>query len=260
MSKVSPDLTGQRFGFLVALREDGRNISNVLWLCQCDCGNTIRKTVQNLRQTFPPSCGCNRKKYQRCTVDGCSANQRCAGLCRSHYAEKKRKEFAAKPKVALTPERLRELVCYDPETGVFTRVAGNRSDLHGHKARPTGKDKYPKMALDGVKYSCHRLAWFWVHKEWPQEEVDHINGDRTDNRISNLRAVSRLLNAQNIRTLNRKNTSGFTGVSFAKDKGKWVVRIKTPGKYRHVGYFSSKEEAGAAYVEAKRRFHEGCTL
>ncbi len=159
--------------------------------------------------------------------------------------------------MALTAERLKELVQYNPETGVFTR----KTDRGGYKAGEvmgaTSHRGYMKIGVDMRRYYAHRLAWLYVYGEMPKV-VDHINGNTSDNRLSNLRNVDQAGNLQNMKRMNRKNTSGFTGVS--KKRNKWTAAMSLNDARVYIGTFKTKEEAYAAYVDAKRILHPMSTL
>lgn len=162
----------------------------------------------------------------------------------------------------LTAERLRELVAYDQDTGRFTRRTSTGGRLAGTECgHINARDGYCQIRVDGAIYLAHRLAWLYVHGEWPRSEIDHINGIRVDNRIGNLRDVEACVNHQNLRRPMVTNRNGFLGV-FRADKciDRWQARIRVNGRLMTVGTFGSKQEAHAAYVKAKRRFHEGCTI
>lgn len=103
---------------------------------------------------------------------------------------------------------------------------------------------------------AHRVCWLLHYGEWPESFVDHIDRNRTNNRIANLREVSYRQNCQN-QTKQVNNTSGYRGVSWSKCKGKWVVRIRTEGCYKFCGYFSDVVEAAKAYDEASLKYHKG---
>lgn len=156
----------------------------------------------------------------------------------------------------LTANRLRELLNYDPETGVFTWAITRRGCRKGSVAGCKMKHGYITIRLDNALYTAHRLAWLYTNGEWPAEQIDHINRDRADNRISNLRAVTNAENAQNQKT--RANKSGFTGVR--KENSKWVAEIKVNYKPIRIGLFETPEAAHEAYVAAKRKFHTKSTL
>jgi len=160
----------------------------------------------------------------------------------------------------MTAEVAREILNYEPETGLFRwrvdRGNGHRAnDLAGRMNSNgywvVGFKQYPLLA--------HRLAWLYMTGEWPHFNVDHINGDRCDNRWANLRDGSGSINAQNVRRAQRNNnSSGLLGVT--QRQGRWEAQIKSQGAKRYLGSFGSPEDAHAAYVDAKRRLHAGCTI
>ena len=115
---------------------------------------------------------------------------------------------------------------------------------------------YVAIRLDDTLYTAHRLAWLYVNGEWPAEQIDHINRDRADNSITNLRSVTNAENAQNQRA--RANKSGFAGVR--KENNKWLAEIKVNYKPIRIGLFETPEAAHEAYVAAKRKFHVKSTL
>ena len=155
-------------------------------------------------------------------------------------------------------QRLRELLDYDAETGRFVWRQANKRVKGGTVAGYVGNDGYVRIRASGTRFLAHRLAWFYVHGTWPSGEIDHINGDRSDNRIANLRDVSRLTNRQNMRRAQADNRSGLLGVSLTNNRCK--ASIRSGGKNHHLGYFASPEAAHAAYVAAKRQRHDGCTI
>jgi hypothetical protein len=150
-----------------------------------------------------------------------------------------------------TQERLKELLSYDPETGVFTRLVG-RSGPNARAGDVAGCDNgqgYIRIYIDGRPYKAHRLAWFYMHGVWPSE-MDHRNGNRSDNRIANLREVTRAENKANFSAY-RNNTSGYPGVS--SWNGRWKAQIQKDGKKEFLGYHSTPEAARDAYVAAAQR-------
>lgn len=162
----------------------------------------------------------------------------------------------------LTAERLRELVSYDAESGVFTRIKTDRRNtryLGPIPHNPCGNG-YAYIGVEGKRYPAHRLAWLYVQGRWPDDDIDHINGNRTDNRLSNLRAVSREVNNQNRRKTRSNNKCGLMGVSWHTHSRCWRARIMIRGKEIPLGHFDSKEQAYAAYLDAKRSLHAGCTI
>lgn len=157
----------------------------------------------------------------------------------------------------LSAARLRELLSYDPATGVFTRrvsVKGYRAgEVVGCRETTWG---YIVIGVDRRKYQAHRLAWLYVYGVWPENDIDHRNGVRTDNRIENLRDVSRSVNLQNIRSPKSTSQTQMLGVSVYRN-GRFSAQIKVAGRKRHLGYFDTKEQAHNAYLIAKARFYVG---
>ena len=161
-------------------------------------------------------------------------------------------------KPTLSAERLRELFSYNPLTGELIRL---KSCNHGPVGSVAGcldtSKGYIKVGVDGGVYRAHRLIWLHIHGHWPEDELDHINGDRSDNRICNLRPATRTENSQN-RTVNANNVSGYPGVSFHKSSGWWRSSVNAAGLGRLVGYFKTPEEAYEAYKKGKAALHAFC--
>lgn len=161
----------------------------------------------------------------------------------------------------LSAADLRAFLHYDPDTGVFTRkISTSPNAMAGRIAGGRDAHGYINISIRNVGYKAHRLAWLYVHGTWPEQEIDHINGVKNDNRISNLRDVARRENGRNhVRVTARNKSSGVLGVT--PHKTRWRAAV-TVGKRRfHVGVFDTKEDAYAAYVAAKRVLHAGgCTL
>lgn len=148
--------------------------------------------------------------------------------------------------IQITQEHLRELLSYDASTGVFTRLTSRARKTVG-SLHHTG---YIAIKVHGKNYMAHRLAWLYVYGSFPAEEIDHINGNSTDNRISNLREASRKQNNEN-RALRSDSKSGFQGVSFNKSFGKFQSRIMHNKKSISLGLFSTAEQASQAYQAAR---------
>lgn len=165
--------------------------------------------------------------------------------------------------VNITQSQLKDLVLYDSETGVFTwrRKFGRKivvGSVAGHVCKRFG---YVKLGVNGRIYMAHRLAYLYMTGAFPESFLDHINGNRADNRWENLRDADAQLNNQNHRHASSHNkSSGLLGVSWRQSKGKWRASITVDRRSKHIGYFGSSEEAHAAYVAAKRVLHAGCTL
>lgn len=154
----------------------------------------------------------------------------------------------------LTVGRLRELIDYNPDTGsmVWKISTSNRNPV-GSEAGTLQSAGYRNVTIDGQRYLAHRLAWFHVYGVWPKE-IDHINRDRTDNRLANLREASRSQNNVNI-TRRSDNKSGVTGVTWHNGSQKWRAVCHVNGKQVQIGMFDSIEEAATAYAEVAERLH-----
>ena len=162
----------------------------------------------------------------------------------------------------LTAQRLKEVLHYDADTGQFTRcpVKGRRSHERVGTISKKKHLAYLRARLDNKNYFAHRLAWLYVHGEWPNGQIDHINGDKVDNRISNLRVATPAQNAQNLRKARSNSKSGLIGTIWYGKKNKWRACIRVEGKIKHLGYFEQAEQAHAVYIEAKRTLHPFCTI
>ncbi|WPZ05488.1 HNH endonuclease signature motif containing protein [Pelagerythrobacter marinus] len=175
-----------------------------------------------------------------------------------------------------TPEQLRQLLRYEPETGKLYwrerpadlfQARGKFPPEHGAKvwnARWAGAEAFTAVAKEGYHVGAinfrtmraHRVIWAIVYGAWPVGEIDHINGIRSDNRLCNLRVVSPSANRKNMKR-RKDNPSGATGVYWWPTSRKWRVQIKSCGERRHIGMFDTFEEAVAARkaAEAKHGFH-----
>jgi hypothetical protein len=158
----------------------------------------------------------------------------------------------------LTLERLKALMAYDPETGLFTRL-----DLRGGAtAQPSTLDDmgYVRVCIDYKRFRLHRLAVFYMTGAMPTGHVDHINGVRHDNRWSNLRVVSHRTNIENRKGPNANSKTGLLGVHFSRSDNKFKAQITVNYKFVSLGRFDTAEEASKAYMAARRRLHQGNTL
>jgi len=127
-------------------------------------------------------------------------------------------------------QRVRELFDYDPATGSFHwRVTSSNRAPAGSKAGAKGANGYIYIRFDGKMVLAHRLAWFHIHGVWPKDLIDHINGNRADNRLQNLREASLSQNAANGK-VRSTNSSGIAGVSWDKSKNGWVASITVDGR------------------------------
>ena len=158
----------------------------------------------------------------------------------------------------LTQERLKELLSYDPETGVFVRIKQTSSNAKiGDVAGTIKRDGYRYIQIDRKQIGEHRLAWFYMTGAFPPDQIDHINRNKTDNRFVNLRTVTGSENQHN-QGINRVNTSGYKGVSYQKCCKKWYASIQFNNVQKNLGRFSTAEEASAAYLAAQRIYHPTC--
>jgi hypothetical protein len=149
----------------------------------------------------------------------------------------------------MNQERLKELLTYDPDTGnFFWNVDKSRGAKKGQKcsieATNTG---YLRIGIDGKRYLAHRLVWLYVHGQFPDNDLDHINRIRTDNRICNLRQATRAENLQ--------NKSNVKGVYWHKRAKKWLAQIKLNKKHFYLGLHENFEDARQAYISAALQLH-----
>ena len=158
----------------------------------------------------------------------------------------------------ITAEVLRELLDYNSSTGVFTwRKDRNWRVKSGDVAGTVGAKGYRYINIAGMPTLAHRLAWMHVHGCWPVDQIDHINGVRDDNRLSNLRECDGRENQQNMAARNRK-TGKLIGTSWHKAAKKWSAQIGADGCTQYLGLFDTEEEAHEEYLKAKVRLHEFC--
>jgi hypothetical protein len=150
-------------------------------------------------------------------------------------------------------ERLKELLEYNPITGEFTRKITVSNAKKGTAAGCKNCEGYKVIRIDGLLYYAHRLAWLYIHGFYPNN-VDHIDGNKNNNCISNLRVATTRQNNWNRSTF-KSNSSGFKGVSLHKETGKWRARIRSCGKYKSLGLFRSPIEAHTAYSKAAAELH-----
>ena len=154
----------------------------------------------------------------------------------------------------LTHKRLREVLKYDPETGVFVWLKNMSSMVKkGNVAGSIYGDGYRIIKIDGNRYKASRLAWFYMEGYFPENQIDHINRIRNDDRWKNLRHVSHQCNSRNHNTL-KNNTSGITGVCWHKKYQKWYADIKTTDKRVFLGLFDFKIDAAKARWKAEVKY------
>jgi hypothetical protein len=148
----------------------------------------------------------------------------------------------------LTQDRLKELLHYDAESGEFTWIKTNSARVKvGNKACNKDCHGYFYISIDKKKYSAHRLAWLYMHGKFPENNIDHIDGNSKNNCISNLREATQNQNLFNTKIF-KTNTSGYKGVHFHKGTGKWRAVASVNNYPKHLGLFSTAEDASVAYT------------
>lgn len=151
-----------------------------------------------------------------------------------------------------TKQELQKVLDYDQKTGVFVWSKKRRGIKTG---KPLGTDNgfgYLRITVFGKSYYAHRLAWFYVYGVWP-DQIDHINGKKSDNRIENLRSVSLQQNAQNKIKAQKNNSSKVLGVSWNKKAKKWAAYICVYKQRKYLGLFNCVVDAEKAYKSEKEK-------
>lgn len=160
-------------------------------------------------------------------------------------------------------DALKVEISYDPETGEFRwlKPASGRR-LSGRAG--TMQDGYRRVMVNGQAYQCHVLAFAFMMNRWPENEIDHVNGDKADNRWSNLREATRQENAENVHRPRRHNKLGLLGVclgpKLVDGSQRYIAQIQLNGRRIYIGQFASAEEAHEAYLSKKRELHRFNTL
>lgn len=147
----------------------------------------------------------------------------------------------------ITQSQLKEVLHYNKDTGIFTWIKSGRGIPKSRQAGSVDKyTKYIYIRINKKNWSAHRLAWLYIYGEWPKNQIDHINHNRADNRIKNLRDVTIRENA-----LNRKyylDNNNLVGAYYRESHKKWCASITIGGIRKHIGYYNTKEEANNAYL------------
>lgn len=158
----------------------------------------------------------------------------------------------------LTHQKLKEILNYNPETGIFNwKIKPSKNIAKGKITGTRTSNNYGYIRINRKMYSAHRLAWFYMTGHFPTYQIDHINHIRNDNRFQNLREVLHCENSRNIK-MPCTNTSGTVGVHWSKDRNKWVASIKIQQKLIHLGIYKDKSLAIKARHHAERiyKFHK----
>lgn len=232
-------------------------ITNGLWvLHNCGVGPCIN--VNHLRLGTPLE---NRRDLNRpggytfFQQYGSSVPRSCVPI-----ADTKPAKFARIPDAAISQEEVKRALDYDPATGVFhhrLRADRDRSwnmRFANEVAAPVLGNGYCYLVMGPKRRLAHRVAWLWMTGEWPAGQIDHINGDRTDNRWANLRIATQKQNSAN-QGLRTTNKSGVKGVCWVASKNLWKAVITLDGKNKFLGYYKTLAEAGSARQEAEVEHH-----
>lgn len=160
----------------------------------------------------------------------------------------------------ISSKEARKWFDYSPETGKFTRLTRRGKSKAGSELTGTKSHGYLRAILNGKSCALHRLAFLWMTGAWPAGDVDHIDGNRENNRWSNLRDVDRSTNLENIKSAKSNNKgTGLLG-AYPHKSGRFYSRIQVRGSDGYLGMFDTAQEAHSAYVKAKRDMHKGNML
>jgi len=164
-------------------------------------------------------------------------------------------------KQIITQAELKEQLHYNPDTGIFTWIKNSRRINAGAIAGSLTIKGYINIVVNGRCFKAHRLAWLYIYGEIPKEQIDHVDMNKSKNNICNLRLAYRSINQQNMRNARKDNNSSkYLGVSKRKNCDDYRADIRVNGKKLYLGIFKNQELAHEAYLNAKRQFHEGCTI
>jgi hypothetical protein len=153
---------------------------------------------------------------------------------------------------------IEDQITYDPTTGLFKWLNPVYPKRTGWIAGSDDGSGYLCFKINGSKVKAHRLAWYLMQGKWPDNIIDHVDSNKTNNKLSNLRDVSLSVNQQNRKKAQINSLSGLLGVK--KNRSRWSAAIRLNGYQTHLGTYDTPEEAHAVYLEAKRKIHEGNTL
>jgi len=218
------DRTGQRYGSLVCLRMliERTKSGHIQWECICDCGNLAIVTSGDLSSGHTKSCGCAT--------------------------------YIGEGKGEISQDILKSLFSYDKKTGNFIRIKSVAPNANnGDVAGSINSCGYIGIVVNRKLYLAHRLVFLYLFGYMPENGIDHINRDRKDNRISNLREVSHSCNMKNAGML-KNNKSGITGVYFCNNKNKWIAQIKINKKNIVLGRHKSFNDAVVSRFKAEQDY------
>jgi hypothetical protein len=153
----------------------------------------------------------------------------------------------------LTQEYLKSILDYNLDTGVFTWKVNKAKRIKIGDIAGWLSDGYKKIEINDKQYTAHRLAWLYVNGEMPKDLIDHIDNDRSNNKISNLRESTHQTNSENYKTP-KTNKSGVKNVSWYKSLNKWVVSISVRKTKKTIGYFDDLEFAELVAIETRNKY------
>ena len=202
------------------------------------------------------------KVRRSCSVENCSRNHYARGLCNPHYQRWHKhgrplgsRSIRNKIRISSCAD-IMQVISYNPKSGVFKWKVDGSDSKSGEEAGTILKSKgdrfYRVIRISGKSYYAHRLAFFMMRGEWPENQVDHRDNDGLNNKWNNLRIATPSKNQANSR-MQVNNTTGFKGVS--RKRKRFVASIAVDGKQRHLGTFDTAEEAHIAYRDASEKYH-----
>jgi len=154
---------------------------------------------------------------------------------------------------------IEDQITYDPDTGLFKWLEPTYPKKPGWISGSQKGNGYLRIKVNQQQHAAHRLAWYLMHGKWPDNMIDHIDGNPLNNKLNNLRDVSSFVNQQNRKKAQRSSLTGLIGVT-EKRPGRYYARITADGERKCLGTFDTPEQAHQAYLEAKRKYHKGNTL
>lgn len=155
--------------------------------------------------------------------------------------------------MSLTQTRLKSILCYDPQTGIWTWLVSCRGTAAGSITGCPNSAGYNRITIDGHSYLTSRLAYLYMTGKWPAHQMDHINRNQRDERWSNLRPATQSQNNHN-QGPNIKNTSGCKGVVWLKRERRWLSLLQIDGKIYRLGYFINLKDAVNARKAAETKY------
>jgi hypothetical protein len=161
----------------------------------------------------------------------------------------------------ITQEYLKSILSYDPETGIFIWKEVNSHRIRvGDVAGSRHLAGYLTIRINSKSYLCHRLAWLYMNGVFPEKQIDHINGNRTDNIFCNLREANNSENSQNKKKHQSNNNQKLLGCCYHKAMGKYHCQLNLNGKKVVSSFHDTASDAHQAYIEAKRKYHKFNTI